>query len=277
MRVPAPERSPRLSCRVEARFHAELNDFLAPNRRGRPISLAVAAGTTVKDLAESLGVPHTEIDVILVNGESVDFAYQVGDGDRVSVYPGFESVDVSPLVRLRAQPQREPRFVLDVHLGRLARNLRLLGFDAAWRHDSTDEELAAISADEHRTLLTRDRGLLKRSKVTRGYFVRATERREQVVEVLRRFDLFGAIVPFGRCLECNGVLEPVAKEEVEHRLPPRIRREDHDFRSCPGCGRIYWQGSHYDHLTALVRDISRAGPLGDQRMTGVGPNRSRHG
>jgi uncharacterized protein len=248
-----------MSNHVEARFYAELNDFLSPERRARPIALEVAPGTTVKDLAESLGVPHTEIDVILVNGESVSFRHQVADGDRVSVYPVFEAIDVSPIVRLRPEPLREPQFVLDVHLGRLARTLRLLGFDALWRNDITDEDLAAISTEQKRILLTRDRGVLKRARVTRGYFVRATDRRCQVVEVLRRFDLFGAIAPFGRCLECNGLLEAVAKEEVENRLPPRTRRDYHDFRRCPDCRRVYWQGSHFDRLADLVEDIRRAG------------------
>ncbi len=244
--------------RVDIRLYAELNDFLPSDRRGRPISLEVGAGTTVKDLAESLGVPHTEIDVILVNGESVDFGYQVGEGDRVSVYPVFEALDVSPLVRLRPRPLREVRFVLDVHLGRLARTLRLLGFDSVWRNDATDDELAAISVDERRILLTRDRGLLKRAKVTHGYFVRETDRRLQIIEILRRFDLFGAIAPFGRCLACNGVLEPVAKAEVEPRLPSRTRQDYDDFWTCPDCSRIYWKGSHYDHLATQVEGIRRA-------------------
>jgi len=244
--------------RVDVRLYAELNDFLPSHRRGRPITLEVGAGTTVKDLAESLGVPHTEIDVILVNGESVDFGHQVSEDDRVSVYPVFEALDVSPLVRLRPQPLREARFVLDVHLGRLARTLRLLGFDAMWRNDATDDELAAISVDEKRILLTRDRGLLKRAKVTRGYFVRETDRRLQIVEILRRFDLFGAIAPFGRCLACNGELEPVAKTEVEARLPPRTRQDYDAFWTCPDCGRIYWKGSHYDRLATQVEDIRRA-------------------
>ena len=186
-----------MRCRVEVRFYAELSDFLPPDRRGRPITLEVAAGTTVKDLAESFGIPHTEIEVILVNGESVDFVHQVGEGDRVSVYPMFEALDVSPLVLLRPRPFREPRFVLDVHLGRLARILRLLGFDSVWRNDLTDHELATISVDEKRILLTRDQGLLKHAKVTHGYLVRETNHRRQVVEILRRFDLFGAIAPFG--------------------------------------------------------------------------------
>jgi len=253
--------------RVAVRFYAELNDLLPPDRRGRPITLEVAVGTTVKDLAESFGVPHTQIDVVLVNGESVDFGHQVRDGDSVSVYPVFETLDVSPLVRLRPRPLREPRFVLDVHLGRLARTLRLLGFDCVWRNDITDDELAAISVGEKRILLTRDRGLLMRAKVTHGYLVQETNRHGQVVEIMRRFDLFGTIAPFGRCLECNGVLQPVIKKDVEHRLPPRTRRDYSDFHTCPDCDRIYWQGSHYDRLAILVEEIRREDTT---------PNRNEH-
>ncbi len=220
--------------RVAVRFYADLNDFLPPDRRGRQFTLEVATGTTVKDLAESLGVPHTEIDVIMVNGESVDFTHQVDDGDRVGVYPVFEALDEFPVMRLRPRPGRAPRFVLDVHLGRLARTLRLLGFDCVWRNDITDDELTAISVSENRILLTRDRGILKRAAVAQGYLVRETNRRRQIVEILRRFDLYGDIAPFGRCLECNGVIEPVAKEEVEHRLPPRTRRDYQRFPDVPG-------------------------------------------
>jgi uncharacterized protein len=245
--------------RIDTRFYAELNDFLRPGDRGHPLGADVAPGTTVKDLVEALGVPHTEIDVVLVNGVSVDFGHRLADGDRVSVYPTFEAIDVTPLTRLRPEDLRTPRFVLDVHLGRLARLLRLLGFDALWCNDASDSELARISAEEHRVLLTRDRGLLKRREVTRGYFVRETVRRRQLQEVLRRFDLFGAIRPFGRCLECNGLLEPVAKADVEDRLPPRTRRDYDEFQRCRACAHIYWKGSHYDALRVVVDEARRGG------------------
>ncbi len=250
-----------MSNRVSVRFHAGLDNLVALRRRGGSVSLEVAAGTTVKDLVESLGVPHTEIDVILVNGESVGFEHRVDDGDRIAVYPMSEVPAVVPLIRLTPTPLREPRFVLDVHLGRLARSLRLLGFDSVWGNDLADAELAAISVGEARVLLTRDRGLLKRAKVIHGYLVRETDPHRQIIEVLRRFDLFGAIDPFGRCLQCNGVLEPVAKEEVEHRLPLRTRQDHDEFRTCPDCGRIYWQGSHYDQLATLVEDVRQAGTV----------------
>jgi uncharacterized protein with PIN domain len=251
---------------VEIRFHAELDELVAPAHRGRSSEVDVAPGTTVKDLAESLGVPHTEIDVILVNGRSVDFAYRLAPGDRVAVYPGSEALDVTPIVRLLPAPQRPPRFVLDVHLGRLARYLRLLGFDCHWRNDADDVALVSTAIGERRTLLTRDRGILKRSALTSAYYVREREPRRQALEVLRRFDLADAVKPFGRCLECNGVLVDVAKKEVDEFLPPRVRKGFDDFRRCEDCRRVYWKGSHYVRLHALVDDLlarrPEHGPVG---------------
>lgn len=240
---------------VSVRVYAELGDLLAPSRRGRAFDAGIGVGTTVKDLVESLGVPHTEIDVILVNGRSVGFAHRLAPGDRVAVYPVFESIDVRPLVRLRPAPLRRTRFVLDVHLGRLARHLRLLGFDSSWRNDAEDAALVATSLDEGRILLTRDRGILKRAALTHAYYVREQDPHRQVGEVLRRFDLYDAVVPFGRCLECNALLEAAAKAEVEQLLPPRTRRDFDEFRRCRGCGRVYWKGSHYDRLHTLVDEL----------------------
>lgn len=234
------------------RFYAELNDFLPPSRRQVSFAHHFNGRVSVKDMIESLGAPHTEVDLILVNGESVDFHYLVQDGDRISVYPVFESFDITPLLRVRSRPLRQPRFVLDVHLGRLAAYLRLLGFDALYSSDCDDATLAALSRDEHRTLLTRDRGLLKRRQVTHGYCVRTTNPREQVREVLRRFDLFRSVAPFSRCIRCNGALEPVAKQVVEDRLPPHVRQQYDEFRICKACGQVYWRGSHYDRLRALI-------------------------
>lgn len=258
MSAPPASKHPA-SVHAEVRFYSELNDFLPLERRGQSIVIDVAPGTTVKDLVESLGVPHTEIEVILVGGKSVDFARRVCDGDRVSVYPVFESLDVSPILRLRPDPLREPRFVVDTHLGRLARHLRLVGFDTTWTNNATDDQLARASVTERRIILTKDRGLLKRRIITHGYFVRATSPQEQVVEVLRRFDLFGALAPFSRCLECNAKLEVAKKEHIEALVPQRISRRHEIFRRCPGCGRVYWRGSHYERLAALVEWIRSEG------------------
>jgi len=237
------------------RFYEELNDFLPPGRRKVTFVHAWKGTASVKDIVESLGVPHTEVDLILANGESVDFAYRPKDGDRISVYPMFESFDISPAQRLRPRPLREPRFVLDGHLGRLARYLRMLGFDTLWSNDADDEKLAHISQQQTRTLLTRDQGLLKRKDVTRGYWVRSTAPREQLREVLERFDLYRAAAPFTRCMACNGVLRPAILDEVKERLPPRTARYYHEFWQCEGCARVYWEGSHVRRMETLLLEV----------------------
>jgi uncharacterized protein len=234
------------------RCYAELNDFLPLGRRQVSFLQPFQGRPAVKDLLEAAGIPHTEVDLILAGGESVGFDYPVCEGDRLSVYPVFESFEISSITRVRPEPLRETRFVLDVHLGKLARMLRLLGFDASYDPAATDEWLADNSSAEGRILLTRDRGLLKRSVVTHGYCVRATEARVQTSEVVARFHLSGSARPFTRCLCCNDLLEQVEKTQVEHLLPPRVRAAREAFRRCPGCGRVYWQGSHYPALQSLV-------------------------
>jgi uncharacterized protein len=237
------------------RFYSELNDFLSPERKNHTSAYAFGVSGSVKDVIEALGVPHTEVDFILANGQSVDFSYRVRDGDRISVYPVFESIDISPLERLRPTPLREMRFVLDTHLGKLAAYLRMLGLDTAYRTDYSDEEQARISVDDKRILLTRDRGLLKRNVIIRGYFVRATNSREQLLEVLQRFDLFGSISPFERCMHCNTRLRSVPKEIVADRLLPETSQRHEEFRICPECDRIYWKGSHYRRMQRFIEVV----------------------
>ena len=244
------------------RFYAELNDFLPPGRRGVAFAHEFHGGPSVKDAIESLGVPHTEIDLILADGASVDFAWTLRDGARVSVYPVFESIDIAPLARVRPAPLREVRFVLDVHLGRLARYLRMLGFDARWRPDARDDEIALTAAAEHRIVLTRDAGLLKRRIVTHGHRVRESDPERQLHEVVRRLDLLRLVAPFRRCLCCNALLEAVRKDEIADALPPRVRERHEDFRRCPSCRRIYWAGSHRLRMERLIAGLgaSEAAP-----------------
>src|ERR1700730_15977592 len=161
---------------AEFRFYEEVNDFLSDG--GREIDRA----RSVKDAIESVGVPHTEVDLILVDGRSVDFAHLLRGGERVAVYPMFEALDISPVVRLRPRALRDPRFVADGHLGKLARHLRMAGFDTLWTNHWNDDEIVQISAVQKRTILTRDKGMLRRREVERGYFVRATESEAQLGE-----------------------------------------------------------------------------------------------
>lgn len=239
------------------RFYAELNDFLPEENRGKELTRDFSVGGSVKDFVESFGVPHTEVDLILVNGEAVDSSCRVCDGDLVSVYPVFESLDISTVSRVRAAPLRELRFLLDVHLGRLAAYLRMAGFDTLYGSQASDTELAAIVAHERRTLLTRDRYLLMRTAVERGYWVRSTEPKEQLLEVVRRFDLAGSMRPFTRCMECNTLLEEAGREAVSERLPPRLK-DKQVFRICPGCRRIYWEGTHHAKMSELLSHVRLA-------------------
>ena len=245
------------------RFYAELNDFLPPDRQSVSFAYRFLDRTTVKDMLEGLGVPHTEVDLILVNGEPAPFLRIVEDGDRVSVYPVFESFDIGPLERLRPEPLRDPKFVLDTHLGRLAAYLRMAGFDTLYENRAEDAELARTSRGEHRILLTRDIGLLKRGAVTHGYFVRETAPRRQLAEVLERFDLGRRLRPFTRCLRCNTPLEPADKAEVAARLPAQTRELYDEFQRCPRCGGVYWKGGHYRRMRQWMRALGY--DVGDDR------------
>lgn len=236
---------------VTIRVYAELNDFVLPAYRARPVTTTFHGCRSIKDAIEALGIPHTEVDLVLANGRSVDFDYRLQDGDRLSVYPVFESIDITGVTRVRPAPLRELRFVLDVHLGRLAAYLRLAGFDTFYRNDLDDRTLAEI-AGGGRVLLTRDRSVLKRRNVTRGYWLRETAPRRQLAEVLRRFDLCDAVRPFRRCLRCNAILEAVCKADVADQLPPRTRQHYDEFCRCPSCGRLYWKGGHFAALRALL-------------------------
>ncbi len=235
-----------------------MKDFLAADNRSGRVGRSFDVAGSVKDMIEACGVPHTEVDLILVNGDSVDFSYQVGDGDRISVYPVFEAFDISSIVRVRPRALRQTRFVLDGHLGRLARYLRLVGFDTAYSNAWSDHDLVSISTGQHRILLTRDVGLLKHGAVAHGYFVRAIDPPLQLTEIVRRFHLADCLAPFTRCMQCNGLLQPAEKEEIAHRLPLRTRDHFDQYRICTSCERIYWKGSHHRRLTEIVDQARQA-------------------
>ena len=240
---------------VDVRAYAELNDFLPPASRGMTMRRPFRSHQTVKDVIEAAGIPHTEVDLILADGRSVGFSHRPRSGDRLAVYPVFESFDIGPVGRLRPAPLRDPRFVVDINLGQLARLLRLVGFDATCDRHLDDADVVAVGAAEHRIVLTRDRGLLKRRQVTHGLFVRADEPFEQVVDVLRRLDLGDRLAPFTCCLRCGGALAEVSKEAVVDQLEPLTRRHYDDFARCSRCGQVYWKGSHHRRLQEVVDRI----------------------
>jgi uncharacterized protein len=227
-------------------FLPDLNGFLAPDRREGDFSYTFENGQSVKHLVEAAGVPHTEVGQIKVNGRPASFEYQVRQDDQVEIYPATAA---------NAPLPGSARFVLDNHLGRLAAYLRMLGFDVLYRNDFDDDELVLISTTEDRILLTRDRRMLMRKIVRWGYCLRSLDSRQQMDEVLQRFNLYHQVTPFQRCLRCNTPLEVVAKENILDRLEPLTKRYYMDFRICPACGQIYWKGSHYEHMKEMIDRI----------------------
>ena len=238
---------------VSVRLYAELNDHLPPEGRMKAFPVTVPPPGSVRELFSVIPVPEEKVELVLVNGQSVDLDHKVQDGDTISVYPVFESFDIAPLVKLRDHPLRESRFVLDTHLGKLATYLRMLGFDALYRSDYHDEELLAISINEGRILLSRDRELISSEHLTRAYRVCGTDPHAQVREVVDRFDLRGSLRPFIRCMRCNTLLQPVGKEAILERLPPRIQEMYDEFQICPSCDRVYWKGSHYGRMSEFIQ------------------------
>jgi uncharacterized protein with PIN domain len=240
----------------ELHLYGELNDFVGVEDRHRAVVRGVYPGQTVKDVVEAAGVPHPEVALVRLDGEAVGWGARVGPGSRVDVHP--PAVGAEPAAGTLLPPPRPcERFVLDGHLGRLARTLRLLGLDTAYANDADDVDLARCAAVEDRVLLTRDVALLKRSMVQRGRWVRATDPRRQVIEVLRRYPPAARPVPFSRCLRCNGQLVPADKASVASVVPPLSFAAFDVFWRCSTCGHVYWPGGHHDRLAALVSEVER--------------------
>ncbi|MCM8775761.1 MAG: Mut7-C ubiquitin/RNAse domain-containing protein [Candidatus Omnitrophica bacterium] len=232
-----------MATRVKFFFQASLRDFLKPKRRKMPVQVVLQGSPAVRDTIESLGVPHTEVRRVIVHSKRVPLAYRLQDKDVVSVWP------------VRFVSIRRPKFILDVHLGKLARYLRLCGFDTVYQNDFTDKEIIRLATKMRGLVLTRDLGLLKHKTLKLGYWLRSTAPKEQLREVLKKFFLHSRIRPFRICLECNERLRSVIKKDIVSKIPPRTRRYFNVFRECPQCHRIYWKGSHYERMRELLTDL----------------------
>lgn len=242
---------------AQFRFYEELNDFLAKERQKRSFTYQFSGNPTIKDAIEACGVPHPEVEIILVNGISEGFEYHLKDGDRVAIYPIFESLDISPLIVLRDKPLRKTKFIVDVNLGKLARYLRMLGFDVLYDRTYSDKEIIRLSSQDRRIILTRDQNLLKHRIVTHGYWIRATDPFEQLTEILHRLDLISTISPFTRCMDCNGLLKTVDKKDILNLVPPRTAKYYSEFYQCVSCQKIYWPGSHYLRMQDKIKHLKR--------------------
>jgi uncharacterized protein with PIN domain len=241
--------------RARIRFYGELNEYLPLEHRGLEFDWTFHVKRSVKDIIESNRVPHAEVDLVLVNSRSVGFDHVAADGDRISVYPVFESIDLRPILKVRPSPLRVSRFVLDAHLGRLAAYLRLFGFDTVHRNNWDESALTAVSQNEHRILLTRDREVLNSSEVTHGRCISEMNPRLQLLEVLEGFDLRASVRVFSRCLDCNSLLAEQARAELIRQVPPREPGQCSRFWRCPGCGRLYWDGPRHRRMREFVKRV----------------------
>jgi uncharacterized protein with PIN domain len=240
---------------IRLTFHGDLSFFL--KAKTPKTERHLSERTSIKDVIEACGVPHTEVDLILVNGSPVDFGAILTQDVEVDVYPPNEMRSpVFPEDRLQVCGME--KFVADGHLGKLVRDLRLLGIDVTYDPAAEDRQLVKTASDEDRALLTRDRRLLMNAAVRHGYYLRSQDPLEQTAEVLRRFNLGSSMRPFSRCLRCNALLEPAKKAEVFDQLEPLTRIYYEQFRRCRGCGQVYWSGSHFDKLRARIEEIRAA-------------------
>lgn len=240
---------------VEVRLYAELAELAGEAN----LRVPVRAPRSVKDAVESCGVPHPEVGLLLVDSEPVGFDHRLNGGERVAVFPAFRSIELAGVTTVDPPPVA-PRFVLDVHLGTLTRRLRWLGLDCWYRPDVDDDHLAEVAVAQERILLTRDRRLLMRRVITHGYCPRSDDPDEQTLEVVRRYRLDDELAPWTRCVPCNGLLEPVTRDEVLAQLPPRTRTAFDDFARCTCCGQVYWPGSHVAALQGLLTRITASVP-----------------
>lgn len=236
-------------------FHGSLNYFLPRAQRNTRINHRFKWRASIKDMIESLGPPHPEVGTLVVNQQAVNFDYIVQPGDVIDVYDCEGCVDLPRQVLLRPAFPGRPRFVLDTHLGRLASYLRMMGFDTLYRNDYPDDELAYVSNMEERILLSRDIGLLKRSLVVYGYFIRATNPRRRVTEVMERYDLRAMMQPFKHCMKCNGTLNRVEKSSVLAEISTTTAEHYNVFHRCSNCDRVYWKGSHYAKMQHFLDEL----------------------
>lgn len=226
-------------------FHGSLNDFLLLKKKAQWIVYLSKTLASAKDVIEAIGVPHVEVMKITANGKEKSIHDLLDPDDRIEVFP-FE----------KHFPLHVPQaFVLDVHLGKLARLLRMLGIDAIYQNHLSDKEIVTLATEQNRAVLTRDIGLLKHKILQHGYWLRSQQPKEQLLEIIQWFSLCHAIQPFSRCMACNGILQQVEKRFVADSLPLQTKMYFGEFYQCTTCNHLYWKGSHYKNMQQVVKEV----------------------
>jgi len=242
---------------VQFRFYEELNNLLPEEMRKGWIETSAEPGTTVGLKISSLGIPLDEVDLILVNQQPESFDYLLQEGDRVSVYPVFETFDISSVSKLRDKPLRSPAFICDVHLGRLSKYLRMLGFDTLYSNQYTPDKMIEISNHQHKIILSRSMKLITDKRVTHAFWISSANPTEQLHVLIDKLNLATLVNPLSRCLHCNKLLENVEKQQIIDRLEERTIKHFTEFFRCPVCDHIYWKGSHYEHMQQFIQQIMK--------------------
>ena len=230
------------------RLYEELNEYIPKNLHKREIEFVFNKKCSVKEICMGWNIPVTSVDLVLKNGRSVNLDATIRDGDRISIYPVFETFDISQTTKIRNSGLRNSRFIADAHLGKLAKYLRILGFDTVYHSDLDDNEIINLSLEEHRIILSKDKELLQNKKVTHALRIHSESPIDQLLEVIFRLDVKEYIKPFRLCTICNNKLEFINKEDILPRLLPKTRENYNEFYICQNCNKIYWKGSHYDRL-----------------------------
>ncbi len=249
--------SNRLYIDVIFRCYAELNDFLSAKQKYTSFNYRIKTPAVVSEAITSIGIPLSEVDLILVNSTPVERFYRLSSGDYISVYPVFESFDISSLKNIEREPLRKTKFIADAHLGKLTKYLRMLGFDTLYRNDFGDDEIINISLRDKRIILTRDKRLLNSRKVTHGYYIRAIDKHEQLTEVVNKFDLISQFKPFIRCMTCNSILVRKSPDKVKDLIGINIAYSYEEFYYCESCHKVFWKGSHFKRMESQILDIAR--------------------
>ncbi len=240
------------------RFYKELNEFLPKHRRKTEFEAEFKYKRSIKDMIEALGVPHTEVDVIIANGKSVDFKYILQDGARISVYPALGYLHMENITHLRKTPLCKTKFIADINLGDIVRYMRALGFDVYYDPSLSPSEIIEISKKENRIILTKSRKLLKFKEIAYGLFLRPGTTETQIKNIIDHLDIKDNIKPFSRCLRCNNMLKKVSKEKIADRIPPKTKAFCDEYSYCKSCDKIYWEGTHIIKMKDVIDEILAA-------------------